>query len=374
LNKKLIRYFNCRVLKNHTLQEGELWVQGDKIVSPQDFADEEIDVHGWIVAPGYIDLHINGGFGIDFSEEGERVIEVAKSLPKYGVTAFLPTVISSSSEQYQKNLPRIRKKMGVSKEGAKILGIHLEGPFLNRAQSKAHNPAFVQPCSSPEKMYGSLEGVKIVTLAPELAGSSEIIAFLHGKGIIASAGHTEATDQQLQEAKERGLRFVTHLYNAMPPFHHRNPAAVGYVLTRAAIPYSVIADHAHLHPQALELAWRMHPEGLIVITDAMAALGLPPGSYSLGKREVEVKGERAVIKETEIIAGSVIGMDSAVRYLRSSTNCSIVEALEAATLKPAELLGIQKEKGTLQEGSDADFLFLDDDLFVQDCYIGGKTV
>ena len=160
----------------------------------------------------------------------------------------------------------------------------------------------------------------------------------------------------------------------MPSLHHREPGIIGAVLTNSEMHYSVIADGIHLHPATLKLAWLANPKGLILVTDAMEALGLEDGQYRLGNKEVAVKEGKAVISGTNTLAGSVISMDAAVRYLHKATGCSIVEAIEAASLKPAEVLGMAGVKGSLDVGSDADFIFLDDQLNVRSCYIGGNNV
>ncbi len=374
-DETVYRFINGRILYDHSIAQGELWTSQGKIIAPQQRADAVIDVEGLIIAPGYIDLQINGAFGIDFTLEPERVNEVAKKLPRYGVTSFLPTCITSSKEQYQHALPVLRKQLHAISEGAQPLGIHLEGPFFNMQQKGAHNALFVKSCESigaPEEMYGSLDDVKVVTLAPELSGACEIISQLHEKGIVVSAGHTSASYEEMQKAIDNGVCFATHLFNAMVPLHHREPGVIGAVLMKKGFMYSVIADPHHLHPRTLELAWRLNPDGLVLVSDAMAALGLPAGLYHLGTMQVEVEGGKATIFGTKTLAGSIIALDSAVRYLISSTGCSKVEAIEAATLKPATLLSIQHQKGTLRIGADADFILLDDDLVVHATYINGR--
>lgn len=369
---KVVRYFNGRVLRGHQLVQEDLWVANGKVIPPKQTPDEKIDVQGLIIAPGYIDLQINGAFGIDFSLQPEKINDVAKLLPRYGVTAFLPTIISSSHERYQHIFSHLRERTTMPQSAAN-LGLHLEGPFFNPKFCGAHDLCYLRAFEeeSIEDFFSDMEFVKIITLAPEIKGASKLIEQLRKKNIVVSVGHSNATYEEMDEAMKKGAGLVTHLFNAMTPFHHRDPGIIGAVLTNPNMHYSVIADGHHLHPATLRLAWRSHPEGLVLVTDAIEALGLPPGNYRLGTKEIEVKNEKAYVAGTNVLAGSVLSMDAAVRNFRICTGCSIPQALEAASYKAAQVLGIQT-KGTLEEGADADFLFLDDDLYIHACFIAGQ--
>lgn len=370
-NPSIVRFYNAHILKDHALQRGELWCAEGKIVAPQEYADIEIDLKGHLVAPGYIDIQINGAFGIDFTRNPERVSEAAAQLTQYGVTAILPTVISTDQKRYKEILKHLQPQYHA--KSAEILGIHLEGPFFDPTKKSAHDPQVLQPIPEDiEKFYGGLEGVRIVTLAPELPGASQAIKQLKQKNIVVSAGHTCATYEESLLAFENGVSLATHLFNVMPPLHQRSPGLIGAVLTHPDIYYSVITDNIHVHPSILNLMWRASPTKYIPITDAMEALGLEEGTYHLGTMSVTVKEGKPVITGTETIAGSVLSMDKAVRNLIAATKCSIPEALEAASLRPAQLLGIDKQKGTLNLGADADLIVLDDELQVVGCYIRGE--
>lgn len=367
------RYTNARFIRNHTIDTEDLWVSEGKIIEPTDKADQEIDLHGLLVAPGFIDLQINGGFGFDFSIHENCIGEVAGKLPQYGVTAFLPTLVSSSKEQYTKMIPGLQPTQGGA-SGASVLGIHLEGPFFSPKQIGAHQTVNIISTStdSIRDVYGSMAGVRIVTLAPEIPGALNLIRQLDDLGIVVSMGHSMAKYLEGMIAVDQGAKMITHLFNAMTPFHHREPGIIGIALTNKDIHYSVIVDKVHVHPAAISMAWRANPEGFFLVTDAMEALGLPPGIYKLGNMEVEVEGASVFVKGTKTLAGSVLSMDAAIRNFRECTGCSIVEAIEAATVKPAKILGIEMNKGTLEVGSDADFVVLDDQLFVESCYINGE--
>ncbi len=366
------------MLRQGRIESADVWVSEGKITSALNHVDEIIDVSGFILAPGYIDLQINGGFGIDFCSQPQKVAEVAGHLPCCGVTAFLPTVISSPAESYPAILNQLRQAMRAQESacfkntGAQILGIHLEGPFFSPSFKGAHDLNCLQSAElDPATLYGDLEGVKIMTLAPELAGALGLIAYMHAQGIIVSAGHTAASAKELEAAIQAGLGCATHLFNAMPPFHHREPGIVGAILTHPYLPFTLIADSFHVHAHAIELAWRARADGLILISDAIAALGA--SATHLGTMGIEVFEGKAVIRGSTTLAGSTHALDSGVRYLWKSTGCSRAAALEAASLKPAQLLGLAPIKGTLEPGADADMIILDDELHVHGCYINGET-
>ncbi|XP_041359459.1 N-acetylglucosamine-6-phosphate deacetylase-like [Gigantopelta aegis] len=389
----LFQYRNCRLLRDHQLVTDDLWVRDGKIMDPEKLffeekvnADLQIDCNGNIISPGFIESQINGGFGIDFSKcKGsvrEGLKKVARGILAHGVTSFCPTMISSPKETYHKTLPEMKKFDG-SKEGAGMLGIHLEGPFISREKKGAHPEQYI--CSFDGgfqdllDMYGSLDDVAIVTLAPEHEKSKEVIQQLVSRGIIVSLGHTICSLVQGEEAVHQGATFITHLFNAMLPFHHRDPHLVG-LLTSQKLPkgiqvyYGIISDGIHTHPAALRIAQRVNPEGTVLITDAIQAMGLPAGKYILGEQEIEIQGKIAVIAGTDTLSGSIATMDTVVKHYAKATACGMVEALEAATLHPAKLLRITDRKGTLDYETDADFVILNDRLEPQATYIAGDLV
>lgn len=369
----VIRYYNGRVLRNHTLIHEDFWVKDGKIISPREISDYEVDVQGLIIAPGYLDLQINGAFGIDFSVQPDQVLRVAELLPQYGVTSFLPTLVSCGKKDYLELIPHLQPAPGGA-HGSSILGIHLEGPYFASGKHGAHNQnLIISPINHPlEDCYGNLEGVKMITFAPELPGGLSLIQDLKSRNIVVSAGHTNATYEEANAAIHEGMTMATHLFNAMPGIHHRNPGIIEAVLTNESMFYSIIADNIHVKPSIIDLAWRCNPKGLCLITDAMQALGQSPGIYCLGTMMVDVGTSGAYICGTQTLAGSVLSLDEAVRNFRKSTNCSLVDSVEAASLKPAQVLGIDNVKGNLNVESDADFIIVDDGLNVHACYVAGQ--
>ncbi|XP_029055610.1 N-acetylglucosamine-6-phosphate deacetylase [Osmia bicornis bicornis] len=393
MSQILKQFYNCFILRDGTILHEDLWVRDGKIVNPEKiFYDEKIkpniriDCNGALISPGYIDLQINGGFGIDFTHNVDNVQEginkVAKKLIEFGVTSFCPTLVTSPSETYYKILPNIRKRSG-GKHGASILGIHLEGPFISPSKKGAHPENYIEQFDkgfqSVIKMYGTLENVCLVTVAPELPNSKTVIKELCKRNIKVSLGHSIANLHEGEEAVKSGASFITHLFNAMLPFHHRDPGLVG-LLTSDKIPperivhYGIIADGIHTHPAALRIAHRTHPEGLVLVTDALSALGLEEGVHQLGQLKIEMRSGCAYIAGTDTLCGSTAEMSKCVRHFKEATGCSVVEALEAATLHPAKTLGIEKTKGILDYEADADFVMLDKDLKLLSTWISGECV
>ncbi|XP_062264291.1 N-acetylglucosamine-6-phosphate deacetylase [Platichthys flesus] len=390
----ITQFINCRILREHKLQREDLWVRGGRILDPeklffdeQGYADECVDCEGSIITPGFIDVQINGGYGVDFSQAsddaGAGVSIVAKKILEHGVTSFCPTLVTSPPAVYHKVLPQVKVHSG-GRHGAGVLGVHLEGPFISLEKKGAHPEQFLRSFQGGGvvdlmETYGGLDDVAMVTLAPELAGSDSVVRALCQRGVTVSLGHSVANLSQAEDAVSSGASFITHLFNAMLPFHHRDPGIVG-LLTSDRVPagrtvfYGMIADGIHTNPAALRIAHRAHPSGLVLVTDAIAAMGLPPGSHTLGQQVIEIQGLHAYVAGTKTLSGSIATMDMCVRHFKQASGCSVEEALEAASLHPAQLLGLSHKKGTLDYGSDADLTLLDDDLNVRATYISGEEV
>ncbi|XP_076998211.1 N-acetylglucosamine-6-phosphate deacetylase isoform X2 [Tamandua tetradactyla] len=391
---RVLRFTNCRLLRGGVLLGDDLWVREGRILDPEKLfyeerreADEQRDCGGCILAPGFIDVQINGGFGVDFSQAaedaGSGVALVARRILSHGVTSFCPTLVTSPPEIYHKVLPQIPVKRG-GPHGAGVLGVHLEGPFISQEKRGAHPEAHLRSFEANAfrdvlATYGRLDNVRLVTLAPELGRSREVIRELTARGVCVSLGHSVADLCVAEEAVQSGATFITHLFNAMLPFHHRDPGIVG-LLTSDRLPpghrifYGMIADGIHTNPAALRIAHRAHPQGLVLVTDAVPALGLGNGRHTLGQQEVEVDGLTAYVAGTKTLCGSIAPMDACIRHFLQATGCSVESALEAASLHPAQLLGLEKRKGTLDFGADADFVVLDDALHVCATYIAGELV
>ncbi|MGB3632789.1 MAG: N-acetylglucosamine-6-phosphate deacetylase [Rubrobacteraceae bacterium] len=325
-----------------------------------------------LICPGFIDLQINGAFGIDVGPNDVGLGELATRLPRTGTTAFLPTAISWPSERYEALLEALGKAS--SGHGAHILGAHIEGPFLSPERKGAHDPENLLPID-----LGLLKDilgagpVAVMTVAPELDGAEKAAELLCDSKVVASVGHTNATYEEVSRAVDAGFSKATHLYNTMSPFEHRAPGAVGAVLTDDRVRAGIIADGVHVHQGALRLAYREKGvEGLALVTDAMEAAGMEDGEYELSGRTVRLDGGFVRLPDGTL-AGSSLTMDGAVRNASKFLGIPLEEAVRMASETPAEILGVP-EKGRITPGADADLVVLDRKGFVQETIVGGETV
>jgi N-acetylglucosamine-6-phosphate deacetylase len=288
------------------------------------------------------------------------------------VTAFLPTIITSPFDAYPTRLQEVADAMRIT-EGAKPLGVHLEGPYLNPTKRGAHDPSYLRPIDVEEMLdWADSALVRVVTLAPELPGALEAIRALRRKGIVVSVGHSNATLDEAKAGFEAGASWGTHLFNAMSALNHREPGVPGAILT-STLRCGLIADGVHTHPAMVELAYKAKgASGLSLVTDAMEAMGMPPGRYGLGGREVLVTEERAHLADGTL-AGSILKMDEAVRNMIDFTGCSLTEAVRMATHTPAQVLGLRR-KGAIAPGYDADLVILDKSLQVISTIVAGMLV
>jgi N-acetylglucosamine-6-phosphate deacetylase len=332
-----------------------------------------LDGTGLYLVPGFIDLQLNGAIGLDFTTEPRGIWPVAAHLPRYGVTSFLPTIITAPLATSATAIRQIQQPPAGFR-GATPLGLHLEGPFLHPAKKGAHNSNYLQlPTETAVADWSPENGVRLVTLAPELFGALDVVQILAERGIVVSVGHSTATFAQASAGIAAGICYGTHLFNAMPPLHHREPGLAGALLADESVTLGLIVDGQHVHPELVKLVWRMVGNGrLNLVTDAMAALGMPPGRYPLGDFEVTVDGTTARLPD-DTLAGSILAMDTAVRNLISFTGCTLAEALPTVTSTPANLLNLP-HKGRIAPHCDADLLLLTPDLQVHTTFIAGKIV
>jgi len=374
---------NATVYTPETVVErGAILVDGQHIAAcapaaelPAPAGAEVIDAGGAAVVPGFIDLQLNGAFGDDFTESPETIWRVAAGLPRWGVTSFLPTIITSPLAQVGKGQEVLAGGPPAGWTGSIPLGLHCEGPFLNPKKKGAHNPAHLRlPSLEAVAAWSPEQHVRLVTLAPELPGALAVIEALVSRGVLVSSGHSMATYAEAEAAFAAGARYGTHLFNAMPPLEHREPGLPGALLTSAAQAVGIIPDGVHVHPAIVALAWRAKgPKRLNIVTDAMAALGMPAGRYMLADQEVIVT-ERDARLASGTLAGSVIPMDAALRNILEFTGCSLAEALETITSTPADLLGMGQLRGRIIPGAYADLVMLTPDLRVSLTMVEGKTL
>jgi N-acetylglucosamine-6-phosphate deacetylase len=347
------------------------WVPGDVLVEGGRIAAAGVAPagRGGVAVPGLLDLHINGFAGVDFlaaDDDGYR--DAGLALAAHGVTGYVPTFITSPLEDYAAALPVAARAMDDGGPGARVLGVHLEGPYLSPRWPGAHDPAHLRtpdPAEAAELFRGP---VRIVTLAPELPGGLELVSQLAAAGVVVSVGHTDADGVVAADAFDRGARAITHLYNAHRRWTPRDPGPAGIALTRPGVTVQAIVDHVHLAPETATVAFRAAAGRFSLVTDAIAAAGRGPGVYRLGRREVEVRDGRAELATGEL-AGSVLAMDVAVRNL-VGCGASLADAVAAASAVPARLLG-RRDLGVLRRGERADVAVLDDDLQVVRTLVAG---
>ena len=369
---------NARLLLPEGERQGDLLIAEGKIAAIGEELDGSVsadtpilDATDLYLSAGFIDLQCNGGFGHDFTHDPSTIHTVAKQLPQFGITSFLPTIITSPLEVVAKAQTAITKTN--NEHGANPLGLHIEGPFLHPDKKGAHNEGYLQPPNlSAVANWSRQTGICLVTLAPELEGAIELIKCLTNKGIIVSAGHSTATYEQAQKGFSAGVGYATHLFDGMPPLHHRHPNLVGAILDDERITVGIIPDGIHVHPSMVNMVWRTMGNRLNLVTDCMAAMGQGDGNFWLGDQHVQVKNGVATLA-SGTLAGSVITLDQGVRNLLMWTDCSVSEAISSVTTVPANLLGLSK-KGRLTLGADADLVLLSTKLDVIATWVTGEML
>jgi N-acetylglucosamine-6-phosphate deacetylase len=328
-----------------------------------------LEAGGLAAVPGFIELQVNGIAGRDFTADPRAMWAVGADLARHGVTAFLPTIISSPRGGVEAGL-RAWHEPSPSAAGAVPLGLHVEGPYLGRPG--AHEPDLLRP-PDLEELRGWLAtgGLRMLTLAPELPDALAAIGLACEAGAVVAAGHTAADAVTTDRAIEAGVRYATHLFNAMPPLGHREPGAVGALLADERVILGLILDGQHLASLVVGLVARLAPNRISLVSDAISALDLPDGFHRLAEREVTV-GSGAARLADGTLAGSVAGLDACVRGLAEVTGSARL-AIDAVTVVPARLLGAADGRGTLSLGSRADVTLLDAGLHVRATIIGGEV-
>jgi N-acetylglucosamine-6-phosphate deacetylase len=340
--------------------------------------DSIIDLNGLTLFPGFIDAHLHGALGVDTMDASAADLHrVSEFLITQGVTAWLPTLVPGSQEQYRRSVRAIGELMH-REVGARVLGVHYEGPFVNAEQCGAlHREHFRQFRSAADldelPKIEDETSVHLMTLAPEIDGGIELVRELKLRGWIVSIGHTRATIAVLERAYEAGARHMTHFMNAMPPLHHREPGPIGWGLSHTDVTCDVIADGVHLDPFMLRLLVRLKtPDQLSLISDAIAATGLGDGEYQIWGETISVANGRTRNARGSI-AGSVITMLDAVRMMLS-LGVAETDVARMASTNPARLLRIDHDCGSIEEGKRADLVALDSEGQVRLTLVGGRVV
>ena len=369
-------------LRGGVVTDYEVWPEGTVLfgdgsiadVSPDDsLAGEADEVHEYpdsLILPGFVDLQVNGAFGVDVASEPHRLAELSERLLSTGTTSYLPTIISSPEALYEEALPQI----GVAgSSGAEVLGIHLEGPFISLEKRGAHAAAHVvRPDKNLLAHLLDLGPVRMITLAPEVEGAAGLMELATNRGVVVSAGHSDVSFEQAYGSFDGRVAGVTHLFNAMSPMHHRDPGLPGAAFAHPRVVCGLIADGLHVHPEMIGLAFRMlGPDRICLITDAIAAAGAPDGEFRLATRTV-YSGGGVPRLGSGAIAGSTLTMKEALNNIQAFTGCTVPEAARMASTTPARLIGEGRRKGRLVPGYDADVAILAPDLSVEAVWRGGK--
>jgi len=352
-------------------------VDGELVPGDVEIADGAIAAYGLasangrgIAAPGFVDLQVNGFGGVDFLDaDATGYARAGDALLETGVTAYVPTFITASEDRLVEALRSVPRENGT---GPRILGAHLEGPFLSSRRLGTH-PAPDRRDPDAELTARLLDAgpVVLMTLAPELPGAPELVTFLRERGVVVSCGHTDATSIEADRAFDAGAATVTHLFNAMRPLGHRDPGIVGTALTRPDVVVQIIVDGVHLAPEVVRVVWQAAGGRVALVTDAMAAAGVGDGAFVLGGVEVDVRDGIVHRSEDGVLAGSVLTMIEAVRNLHA-LGVPLERALEAAGAVPAGVLD-STTAGRIARGAPADVVVLDDDLRVERVLVGGET-
>jgi N-acetylglucosamine-6-phosphate deacetylase len=353
-------------------------------------ARPDVELADGVLLPGFIDLQVNGYFGVELATaDAAGWATVSARLPETGTTSFLPTFITSPMDELHAAL---RRATGILAEsvtapgerggaagaaGARILGIHLEGPFIARKRCGAHNPAWIADLD-PDTIGGLLAAgsglVRVVTLAPELTGAMAAIKQLTEAGVLVSIGHSDATAQQVAAAATEGATMVTHLFNGQRPMHHREPGVAGQALADPRLTSGLIADLRHVDGRVAAIAFAAAPGRIFLVTDAAPCAGMPPGRYVLGGEPIDLPpgDTEPPVRVDGTLAGSALRMDAAVANMVTA-GVGLVESVAAATRIPADLIG-RPDLGRIAAGAAADLTWLGDDLRAKATWIAGRQV
>ena len=370
---------------DRVILDGVVLVEGPKILEVGSrravrFSRDEFQVVGHaqqLLAPGFIDVHTHGAMGRDVMEGTDEALEViSRFLAAHGTTSFLATTVTASPIATLQAVEALGSQVDRPLPGARMLGLHLEGPFINPEKRGAHTAKYIRRPSTlifDQLLACSSHQIKLITVAPEVEGSLELIRFARAKGVVVSLGHSNATLEETMAAIALGAGNATHTFNAMRPFSHRDPGILGAVLTAPEIWAELIADGVHVSPAAINLCIQCKSaRRILLISDAVSATGMPEGQYRLSDIEITLSGGICRTREGQL-AGSTLTQDQALRNMVRWSHLPLEAVLGMLTRNPAQSLGIAESKGTLAEGRDADMVLLDRNLRVHTTIIQGEV-
>jgi N-acetylglucosamine-6-phosphate deacetylase len=362
--------------KDHTFKEGEVYIVGGKFVNPYDDGEQvAVDGRGAYAIPGLVDIHFHGCVGEDVCDASpEGLQKMADYEASIGVTSICPATMTVSKEELHKIMSNAGTYKGVS--GAKLVGINMEGPFINKEKKGAQAEENIIPCDIElfRKLQSEAAGlIKLVDIAPEGQGAMEFIKEVKDE-VVVSIAHTTADYDTARKAFEQGASHVTHLYNAMPPLNHRKPGVIGAAAEQEKCHVELICDGVHIHPSVVRATFAMFTGSrIILISDSMRGTGLADGIYTLGGQKVHKNGSRATLADGTI-AGSVTNlMDCMVTAVRDM-HIPFEVAVACASENPAKEIGIFDRCGSIEVGKEADLVLLDKDLNIQEVYLNGKKI
>ena len=374
-----MRIRNGRILAPSGVLEGQELVVAEgrirDLAVPGDIGGDAIDARGLWVAPGLIDIHIHGALGHDVMDATpEALTTVANHLARHGVTSWLPTTMSASAQAIDAAIANVASCPQPG-DGAQLLGVHVEGPYLNERYRGAQARDALRPPDPAEyDDWLRSDAVRLITLAPELPGAWNLIEAGRRRGIEFAIGHSGADYETVLAAADRGLRQSTHTFNGMAGLHHRRPGTRGAILDDGRIFAQLIADGLHVHPAMVRLLLKAKGrDRLLLISDSMRATGLGDGDFDLGGQAVSVR-EGMARAQDGALAGSTVTLDEILRRFMQYTGLNIEQALPMASTVPAAAMNMRGRKGVLQPGADADIILLDDDAQVQLTMIAGRVV
>jgi N-acetylglucosamine-6-phosphate deacetylase len=360
-----------RIVRDAGVTPGRLTIEDGLIAG---VAPDAEGAGGPFIAPGFIDLHVHGWGGHDAMAGRDALGGMARALAQRGVTSFLPTAVSAPLDELHRFAAEVRAWMPqAGADGAQPLGFNLEGPFLSPERLGAHDERHLRlPADMPRgDLEPLLDGLRLVTVAPELDGALELVAWFVEHGVVVSLGHSAATLAQARAGYAAGATSTTHLFNAMTGLEHRRPGLAAAALSNDAVAVELIADDLHVDPVFYRIVARAKPpNGLFLVSDGISLAGTGDGSARLGDMAVEVRDGRATLAGSDTIAGSVIALDTALRNVIAG-GLSLTDAVAAASRNPAHLLGLA-DRGRIEVGLRADLVELDDELSVIGAWIGGR--
>lgn len=340
--------------------------------------DEIVDADGFYVIPGFIDLHTHGSYGFDtMTATCEELDKMSLFYASKGVTGYLPTTITAPVTKIVRALENIGKRIEMGTSGAKILGVNLEGPYVNNKFKGAHPEEYIMYPTvgfTQELIKKSRNNIRMITLAPELDGVNELVEYFKHDNIVFAIGHSALNSNGAQQIFSQGITHVTHLFNAMVGIHHREPGLAGAALDNDSATVEIIADGIHINPSIIRLVVKCKfPEKIALVTDSTMAAGLDDGEYFLGEQKVYVKSKVGRLS-SGVLSGSTLTMIDAVRNMVNKFKIPIEHVIKMASYTPSKIINLNHKKGSIDIGKDADVVLLDGELNVKMTIVEGRVV